>query len=283
MLNISKAVNLILLCAFVLITGSCCQRTDDANKLTASMPAVKSQPSSTLTPVTTSAEDLKLPYIQLSYLNQPILKPDKRICQPLTKKNLNEKLMLDTAGGGKEYKSEFISANGKSLSQAALEQEVVQRKTRKFFYRGEAIEVEECLLPPIKLGVFVQGQAKRNKLLFMLKQPPNMPAEIKLFMQEHFAYREELPNSLAYALYTVSGTKEERDRIYAWAFMPSAYKIKIKNQTYYVLKSSNMAFSNQLAAEQRYQDFDYGDNTHGLIWDNYCDGVYQRFSFFMKK
>lgn len=121
MLNISKAVNLILLCAFVLITGSCCQRTDDANKLTASMPAVKSQPSSTLTPVTTSAEDLKLPYIQLSYLNQPILKPDKRICQPLTKKNLNEKLMLDTAGGGKEYKSEFISANGKILSQAALE------------------------------------------------------------------------------------------------------------------------------------------------------------------
>lgn len=142
MLNISKAVNLILLCAFVLITGSCCQRTDDANKLTASGPAVKSQPISTLTPVTTSTEDLKQPYIQLSYLNQPILKPDKRICQPLTKKNLNEKLMLDTAGGGKEYKSEFISANGKSLSQAALEQEVVQRKTRKFFIAEKQLRLK---------------------------------------------------------------------------------------------------------------------------------------------
>lgn len=282
MLSINKSAKSLLACIVLLAMIGACKPARDADKLNASMPTLTSTRSSALTPTITYSDKHADPSsIKCMLPSGTGFYSEEMPCKLLTEDNFDDKIVYVTIFEyDKDPRIDFISANGKNISKAALKNELTSEK-QIFLYHDKLIEVRECFLLPISIGCGVQGLARYNRLRFVLKQP-DLPAEIKQFMQQHFAYHEGLANSLAYSLYNLAKTEAEQERIYRIAFIPKAYEVKVENQIYYALKSKNIAFSNQLIAEQRDPQIDFGTNPRSLVWANYCDGVYARLSYITK-
>lgn len=193
----------------------------------------------------------------------------------LTSEDLRSSLYSFPLTDKKNRNIELLSAAGDVLLELDMFKNLPESKF--FQHNGNLLEIRTCYLNPIRLIPFVPGNVVSKRINRHFRQP-NLPKELKAFMQENFGYKDSLPNSLAYVSYGKEVLSDKHS--YAIAFIPLAYSIKYKKETYYVLKSINLEYSCGKLEEKRLLNLpDVVDPPNGILCDNYCDGVYARISY----